>query len=163
MSTYDVVMIEGTDCFQKRSQLIIRVHNEALSVVAVCISNEGRLRGTRYEVALTFAFAVVEESIEHAIEERFGLRERDSGIEDCALEVEVWRAESQVNTALFLARILKPHHQPDYLFCSQAMFLAKFGRRRIVIDRYEQLLASRVAVYLVEQVLSRFPRPFRIQ
>ena len=118
---------------------------------------------TRYEVALTFAFAVVEESIEHAIEERFGLRERDSGIEDCALEVEVWRAESQVNTALFLARILKPHHQPDYLFCSQAMCLAKFGRRRIVIDRYEQLLASRVAVYLVEQLLSRFPRPFRIR
>jgi hypothetical protein len=79
MSTYDVVMIEGTDCFQKRSQLIIRVHNEALSVVAVCISNEGSLRGTRYEVALTFAFAVVEESVKRTHLAGF----RNSGGEIC--------------------------------------------------------------------------------
>jgi len=41
-----------------------------------------------------FAFAVGEERIEHAIEIRFSLRERDSGIEDCVLEVEVFRFES---------------------------------------------------------------------
>ena len=42
MSTYDVVMIEGTDCFQKRSQLLIGMHNETLSVVMMRVSKPDR-------------------------------------------------------------------------------------------------------------------------
>jgi hypothetical protein len=32
-------MIAGTDCFQKRRQLFIRMHNETLPIAALCVSD----------------------------------------------------------------------------------------------------------------------------
>jgi hypothetical protein len=35
-------MIEGTDCFQKRSQLFVGMHNKALSIPVMCVSDPNR-------------------------------------------------------------------------------------------------------------------------